>query len=119
VGREPGTLGQKRQVGVDDPPAGVGGLAGNLSKQDTAVDILPTRVGIGKMDADVAKTEGAKDGVAQRMDGGVGVGVAEKAFLMGDVDAAENQTASGLESVYIHPLPHTQGRRARGERGAI
>ena len=66
----------------------------DLGEQPAAVEPLPLRVGVGEELADVAERGGAEQGVGDRVEDDVGVGVAGQAALVVDPDAAEDQRAA-------------------------
>ena len=60
------------------------------------------------MAADVTEGDGAEQRVGDCMEQGVGVGVAEQAGRMRNLDAAEDQLAAFDQFVHIVALPDTK-----------
>ncbi len=62
---------------------------------------LPLRVGGGEVLADVAVADRAEDGVGQRVQDHVGVGVADQPARVRDRDAAEHDVRAGAQRVDV------------------
>ena len=73
----------------------------DATQQIEAVRVLPPRIGVGKMAADVAEAGGAENRVGQRVADDVGVGVAERAALGRDGHTAQHQRPAGDEAMKI------------------
>ena len=72
-----------------------------MTQQHAAVDALIARVGVGEMVADVTQRGGTQQGIAQGMDGNVGVAVAQQASLPFNLDAAQPQGSTLDQAVYV------------------
>ena len=63
--------------------------------------ILPFRVGVGKMSADVPETGRAEHGIRDRMTDHIRIGMAERAAIARHVDATEHEPPAFDEPVKI------------------
>ena len=62
---------------------------------------------------DIAVGEGAKDGVGDRVEGDIGIRMADQAVVMRYFNAAQDDMVAGAESMHIEALPDPDlaGRR--------
>jgi hypothetical protein len=105
---ELGLLGDQRCIDINRPPAAFGQQGDGSTQEDAAVGTLVARIGIGKMAADVAEPDGAKQRVGDGVEQRVGVGMAEQTGRMRYFDAAENQFAAFDQPVHIVALPDAE-----------
>ena len=66
---------------------------------------LVARVAVGKVAADVTQRDGTEQGIGNRMQQGIGVGMPEQAGFMGNLDTAENQLAARDQAMHVVALP--------------
>ena len=88
-------------VHVDDAVAGGRDLRHCGGEQFRGIGVLPLRVAVGEVRADVAERRRAEERIYQGMDQRVGVGMAGEAVLPGELDAAEDEPAPGREPVRV------------------
>jgi hypothetical protein len=74
VRRDLRRLRDDRRVEVADHPSPRGDDAHHVSQELAAVDVLPARIGVGEMRAEVAERERAEQRVADGVQQGVGIG---------------------------------------------
>ena len=98
-------LGDDRRVNVYRPPALFGQQGDGGAQQDAAVNVPVARIAVGKVAADVAQRDGAEQGIGDRMEQRIGIGVSEQAGCVGDFDAAEDELAPGDQSMNVVALP--------------
>lgn len=96
-----GALDDDRGVDVGDAVAAFADQGEGVFKEDERVAVLPLGVGIGEVEADVAKGGGAEEGVCDGVGEDVGVGVAIEAEVTGDGDAAEDERAALHDAVVV------------------
>ena len=79
---------------------------------------LPAWVAGAEMLADIARADGAQDGVGQRMQADIRIGVADQAMIVGDGDAAKHDPLARPKTVNVkavtHPDIHTRGEQLPG-----
>ena len=64
--------------------------------------VLPRRIGIGKVTADIAKRSGAEQSVADRMNQRIAVRMCNRAGLgVRDIDSSESHRPAGLQTMYV------------------
>src|SRR6186997_488 len=114
VGAEPGLLADQGGVDVDDRP---GDRADDGAQEVDRVGVLEGRIVVGEHLADVAAAVGAEQGVDHRVGEDVGVGVALEPQVVLDLDAAEDQPATGGEAVAV-VAEADHGQRTLSPRGA-
>ena len=98
-------LQQHGGVDVADGQAGRRERRDDVAQQPERVGVLPLRLGVGEVRADVAQACGAEQRVDHRVREHVGVGVAGEPLLVGHLDAAEDQPPPGREAVGVDPEP--------------
>ena len=91
-GRDPGLLRQQRQVGIDDAPRAPREHFQHRSDELAAVGAAPARVAVGKVLADVPQARGSEQGIDQRMQEHVAVGMRHDAMSVRDAHPAEQDT---------------------------
>ena len=79
-----------------------------VAQEDGRIAALPALIRRRKMLADVAVAERAEDGVGQRVETGIGIGVTEQSLLVGNVDPADDALAPFHELVDIEPLANAE-----------
>jgi hypothetical protein len=62
------------------------------------------------MAADIAVAEGAKNGIDQSVQDGIGIRVANQAPMVCDLDAAQNQLSPAPKAVHIKPMSNAKFR---------
>ena len=103
-GRELRPLDDDRRIQIDDGEAGVAHRLGALREQPHRIGVLPACVGVGKARAEVPERRGAEQRVGDRMRKHVAVGVAERAALERNANAAEDQRAPLDEAMRVEPV---------------
>jgi hypothetical protein len=83
-----------------------GGKIASVAQEDETVATLPSGIRIGEVHTDIAQGDSAEDRVGNSVREHIGIGVAFKAEVGRDVDTAEDEGASGSDTVYIPPLTH-------------
>ena len=94
-------LGADCDIDVGGLPAGIGEQGDDAFQDAPGVDAFEFGVCIGEVVSYVAETGGAEQGVAEGMEGHVGVTVAEQADGRRYVNAAKPELAPRLETVYV------------------
>src|SRR6185369_6253529 len=107
-----------RRVDVADVPAGAADTPCRFGEQRERVGALVLRVALGKVVADVAERSGTEERVGDRMAERVGVGVAEQAVRVRDLDAAEDELSALDERVRVPALADPPERAARSHAAA-
>lgn len=74
------------------------------TQQLAAVGAGPGRIGVGEVAADVAQRAGAEQGIADRMQQHVAVGVGDEAAVEGNGDAADPQVVALAEAVDVEAV---------------
>ena len=82
---------------------------GNASEQFLAVNALVGRVGVGKVESDVAQRRSAEHCIAERMDCHVGVAVAEQSEEVLDFHAANPKFTAFDKAVYVKSEAGAEG----------
>ena len=103
--RQFGLLGDQRRVDIDRAPAFLGQQGDCGAQQHAAVGAFVTRVGIGKMAADIAERHRTEQRIGNRMQQRIGVGMTEQAGGVGNLDPAENQLAAFDQFMHVVTLP--------------
>ena len=83
-----------------------------FGEQRERVGAAVLRVGVGEVMADVAERGGAEQGIGDRVAERVGVGVAEQAVRVRDLDAAEDELPAGDEGVRVPAFADAPERAA-------
>lgn len=76
-------------------------LGNYLLKQHDAVNPFVRWIGIGKMEADIAKVGSSQQSVAHRMDQDIGIAMTFSTFVKRDIDTANSKTFSFNEFMHI------------------
>ena len=96
------------------PPAAAtsrGGMAEEAMRRRAA----PLRIAGREMQADIAGAERAQDRVGERVEPDIGIGMADQAALMRELDAAEPDAVAGAEGVDVEALAGADVARLRRE----
>ncbi len=109
--REPRRLGDHRRVEVAQRIAGGMRLLAHAAQQVAAVGVLVGRVGVGKVGADVTGAERAEDGVANRVQQCVGVGMAVQTPRVGYGHPAQYQTPPRDQRMRVEAVADAQRQR--------
>ena len=114
-------LGENRNVGVRDAITARADAGHRLAHELGAAAIGVARVGVGVVTADVARSDRAEKRIRQRMQRGVGVGVAGKTALARNLYPGEHEPPSGNERVDVEPVTDAKrhGVQARVRRRAL
>ena len=88
-------------------------MLGHLRQQHERVGARIRRVGVGEQLADIARARRAEQRVGNGMRQLVGVGVAQEALMMRNVDAAQNELAVGRERMDVEAQADTRLRNVR------
>lgn len=112
VGAHFRSLGDDCDVGVGYGPAFAVEEVADSAEEFAGVDVLPLRVGVGEVCADVAEGGGAEECVDECVDGNVSVAVAEEAFVGGDVHASDDAGAPFDEAMDVEACADAEGRDA-------
>ena len=107
VRREPGYLGEQRDVHVLDGPFGASAVVGHLAKQIQAAGVFVFRVVIRKERADVTDARRATERVDQRVADHVSVAMPLQPHIPGQFDAAKHQPAAHHQPVEIEAAAYT------------
>ena len=75
-----------------------------LGQKFAAGDVFVTWIAVGKMRANIAFTQCAENGVDQRMQHRIGVGMAQQAPLVKESHAAQNELSPAAKSVHIEAM---------------
>ena len=104
VGRDLRGLAQERHVDIGDAAAPA--RTRRAASARKMCEAAPFQRGSlsGKMLADVAVADGAEQGVGQRVQGDVGVGMAFERVGVGDAHAAQPDMIAGREAVHVEAL---------------
>ena len=76
----------------------------HIAQQDPAVRVFVGRRAIGKMPADIPQARGAQQGIADGMQQGIGIGVAQEALLVRNRHSPENQAPALDQGMHIKAL---------------
>ena len=79
-----------------------------FAQQGARVGTLELRIGVGEMAADIAQGRRTEDGVGDRVQQHVGVGVAQQAQVVRDLHAADDQVAVFHQRVAVIALADTE-----------
>lgn len=101
VGEHLGCLGDDGDIDVGGAVAALGQQPGDTAQQHARVGALVARVGVGEVVAYVTQGGGAKEGVAEGVEGDVGVAVSVKAETVGYLYPAYPQVAPLDEAVDV------------------
>ena len=101
VRRHLGLLGDDGDVDVADTVSAVAQQRDDVAQEHARVGTGVGGVGVGEEVADVAEGGGAEQGVAEGVEGHVGIAMAQQATVMGNVYSADDAPASGDEAVYV------------------
>ncbi len=109
-----GCFGEHGDVRIHQHQARRVHAGGHLAQEYAAVGTSVTRIGIGKVLADVAIAERAQDGIAKSMDHHVTVRMRHHALGISDFHAAQHDMIAFPEGVHIESLtnPHCRHRSA-------
>ena len=110
VRRDLGCLRDHRRVDVADTPSRASNRLQRATQQHAAIGAAKPLVGIGEHAADVAEPRRAEQRIRDRVQQRVGVGMAEQAARMRDVDTAENQLAPGHQRMDVVTLADAEFR---------
>ena len=91
-----GRLGDDGDIRVGEAIAARAHHSRGAAQQFAAVDILVRRVRIGKVRADIAGRRGAEQGVAERVEHDIAVGMGEQTAFIRNRHAAEHQPRAGV-----------------------
>src|SRR4051794_11082903 len=91
----------QRNLEVGDPAAARGDALDGVGEKFVGRGALPLHVAGWKVRADVAVRQRAEDGVDQRMQSDIAVGMGEKAACVRDADAADHQVIAVAEGVHV------------------
>ena len=78
-----------------------------MAQQLPAVDALETLIGIREMLADVAQRGRAEQGIADRVQQHIGVGMAKQTAIVGNIDTADDQPAPLGEGMHVETVAYT------------
>ena len=98
---DPRRLAHDGDVEMRDAPAACARALDREGEEPVGRGAAPVRIARREMHADIAVGERAQDGVDQRMEHDVGVGMAGQAARMGDAHAAEHDVIAVAELVHI------------------
>ncbi len=98
-----------RDVTAVDPVALFFGERLGVFQEDATVGVFPTRVRGWEVVPDIAKGDGAEDGIGQRVPAGIRVGMAFELGDMRDGDAAESDVITGFELMHIEAFANARG----------
>ncbi len=96
-----GPLGENHAIQVHDPPAGRGHPVGCGPQHLGRIPPPIGRVGVGEEFADVAECRRSEQGVGDRVQKHVGIGVADGRLVVGDREPAEHERLAGTERVCV------------------
>ena len=115
IRRHLGPLGLDNAVHVHDGKALLAGHTCHLGHHYERVRSLVGGVGVREEHADVVRAHGAEHGVGHGVRQHVRVGVAQKAQLVRDVHAAQDELAALHEPVHVNaqPYPHHASHATR------
>ena len=102
-----GPLGDNRGIKIADPEFPCLRQANNMFKQQHAVDPLIRWVGIWKVAADITKTKGAENRVADRMQQNISVRVAQQPVFVGNRHSTQNQRTVRDQTMNIKTVADT------------
>ena len=77
---------------------------GGMAQEPVGRGAAPLRIARRKMHADIAGADRAEHGVGQRVQAGIGVGMADQAMVVRHLDAAEPDMIARAEGVDIETL---------------
>lgn len=98
------SLGHDGDVDVMRSKAGPAENRHYLAQKHPRVGPFPLRICVGEVCADIAEGGGAEECVAQGVECDVGITVAEKAFLVWNVYAADNAAATFDKAMHIEAI---------------
>src|SRR5699024_2918945 len=96
-------FGNDRRIQIDRYPAVRAQEPDRMRHDVPAVDVLPLRISGRKMEADIAEGGCAEEGVCDRVEQNIGVGVSGEPAVEGDGHSAEHHRAIGGEAMDIVP----------------
>ena len=99
-------LGEDRDIDIDGSPAETVQAFERLNEEEPRVGILPARVGVRIKVADVAEAGGPEQRIRDRVQYGIGIGVADEALGVFDPHAPEDQRAAFGQPMRIVPAAH-------------
>ena len=104
VRRDLRPLADERHVEMDDAAAAFAHAAHRVGEEAVGRSALPLRVGGRKVLADIAVADRAEQRVGQRMEADIGVGMADEAPVVRDLDAAEPDGVARAEGMHVETL---------------
>ena len=108
VGEQLGPLGENDAVDIDDVPAEQFHRFEDVGEHFARVAAAVFGIGVGIHQPDVAQGGGPQQGVDHRVQQRVGVAMADRLPIVGNIHAAQPQRPAGLEPVQIVSDPHSQ-----------
>ena len=118
VGGDPRPLADHRHVQVDDEPSARRHHVGGTAQEGFGGCVAPLRITGRKMAADVAGTDGTEQGVGERVQAYIGIGMADQAGIEWDCDSAQHHVIAGTEAVHIESEAGADGAPAEEALGA-
>lgn len=100
-------LGDYGDVDIADGVTGIGDETDYVAEEDSAVGAGIGRVGVREVPADVTEGGGAEEGVAEGVDGDVGVAVAQKSAAVRDINTADDARTPFNEAVNVETVAYT------------
>src|ERR1700674_1721572 len=97
-------------VEVGNAQAVLGQQSAHAPQKLETVGVLPFRIGIGEMAADIPQSRGSEKRVTDSVRQNISIGVADGAFFERHFDASEDQPTAGGESMQIIPDTRTAHR---------
>lgn len=110
VGADLGSGENQSAVDVQDTVAGVGDVAHRLLDEDDGVCALPSRIARREEGADVSGGDGAEQGIGQRVQQHVAIGVSSETVGVRDGDSADAKRNSRLKFVRVETVSDSHGR---------
>ena len=95
-----------RRIDVDHSPTRGGKTSPYLTQKHPAICAAIARIGIREKPSDVAHARCAQQGVNDRMQQHVGIGVPQQTQFVRNLDATDNQLASRHQGMNIATLPN-------------
>src|SRR6187397_156335 len=94
-------LANHRAVDRIDNPARLPDQLRSMAEENAAVGALPLWVGRREMLADVAKAGGSEQGIGDRVEHDVGIAVACKSAVVGDLDPTDHHRTLAGKGVHV------------------
>ena len=105
-----GALEANRSVDVHDGVPGLSEQFASMAEKQEARHAPPLGRGVRKVLADITQCGSAQERVTNRMREGVSIGMAGRAAIEGNADAAQNQLATGRQTMDIVAEANTERR---------